>query len=76
MADGDRWTVLATFPTILEAEVARATLETAGIPSLLQSHGGSGVFGPGFQGAVTGGATVLVAATDLEEAWTLVVEHG
>jgi hypothetical protein len=65
--------MLAKYPTIFEAERAQATLESAGIPAMVQSHGG-GAFGPGFQGPVVGGASVIVRAADVERAWTLVVD--
>lgn len=74
--DSDRWVKLATYATAFEAELAKATLESAGIPTMLQSHAGTGVFGAGFQGPVPGGATVLVAARDLDRAWTVVVERS
>jgi hypothetical protein len=48
--------------------MAQARLESADVPSLLQSHAGAGVFGPGFQGSVPGGVTLLVPREHLAEA--------
>jgi hypothetical protein len=72
----NQWVKLASYPTVFAAERAKATLDSAGIPALLQSHGGSGVFGPGFQGSVPGGVTIQVQEQDLDRAWTLVVENS
>jgi hypothetical protein len=72
----DNWVKLASFGTTFEAERAMAALETEGIPALLQSHAGSGLFGAGFQGPVPGGLQVMVRPPDLERAWTLIVDHG
>lgn len=72
MSEAPHWEQLATFGTMFEAELARATLETAGIACLVQSHSGTGVFGAGFQGAIPGGVTVLVPSPELERARELV----
>jgi hypothetical protein len=68
------WTIVAKYPTVFDAERAKATLEIEGIEAMIQSHGGTGVFGPGYQGPVIGGVSLLVRAADLEKAWVLVVE--
>ena len=70
----DRWVKLATYATTFDAEFAKARLDSAGVPALVQSHAGAGLFGAGFQGPVPGGAAVLVRALDLDRAWTLVVD--
>lgn len=70
----DSWTLLAKYPSVFEAELAKATLESEGIRAIVQSHN-AGAFGPGFQGPVLGGAGVLVPAADLDRAWELVVER-
>jgi hypothetical protein len=72
----DRWVKVATFPTKFDAERAKATLDNAGIPAILQSHGGAGIFGPGYQGGVPGGVQLLVPSRELERAWSLVVRDG
>jgi hypothetical protein len=74
VTDADQWAKLASYPTTLDAELAKAALEGAGIPAMLQSHGGTGVFGAGFQGAVPGGVTLLVPSRELDRAWSLVVD--
>ena len=71
-----RWVKLATYGTTFETERARATLEAAGIPAMVQSNIGAGAFGAGFQGPVPGGVALLVPALDLDRAWTLVVQQA
>jgi hypothetical protein len=72
----DSWMKLATYATTFDAERAKATLESARIPAMVQSHGGTGLFGAGFQGPVPGGVAVMVRSHDLDRAWTLVVERA
>ncbi|HKO16856.1 MAG TPA: DUF2007 domain-containing protein [Gemmatimonadaceae bacterium] len=72
----DRLVKLATYPTVFEAECAKAALDSAGIPAMLQSHGATAVLGAGFQGAVVGGAVLFVRSEDLDRAWTCVVDRG
>ena len=72
----NQWVKLASYPTVFDAERAKATLDSAGIPALLQSHGGAGALGTGFQGPVPGGVVLQVQAEDLDRAWTLVVENS
>jgi hypothetical protein len=72
----DHWTKLATYATTFDAEVAKATLESAHIPAMIQSHSGTGIFGAGFQGTVPGGVSLMVRSHDLDRAWTLVVERA
>lgn len=59
---------VGVYSTRFEAELAQARLESADMPSLIQSHAAAGVFGPGFQGAVPGGFTLLVPREHLAEA--------
>jgi hypothetical protein len=71
------WTVLATYVSGFDADVAMAQLETAHIPAVRNNNDTVGIFGPGFQGPTARGVTVLVPASALEaarEAVTLV--HG
>jgi hypothetical protein len=61
------WVTLQTFATQLEAEFARARLDSADIPSVIDSRA-TGFFGPGFQGAVPGGVGLRVPDVLLDEA--------
>jgi hypothetical protein len=67
MTDGS-WSVIATFASGFEADLAIAMLEASGIPSFRDSHDASGIFGPGFQGATAQGVTVSVPSDLLDEA--------
>jgi hypothetical protein len=59
MTDG--WTVVATYAQVYEAEMAKAQLESAGIPAqVLGEH--IGVFGPGWSGMAIRGVRVAVPA--------------
>jgi hypothetical protein len=62
------WSVLATYASGFEADLAIAQLETAGIPTIRDNNDTVGIFGPGFQGPTARGVTVLVPATVLDEA--------
>ena len=67
--------MLARYPTVFDAERAKATLESQGIDSVIESNGAPGIFGPGFQGAVPGGVAVLVRSSDVDRAWQVVVDR-
>ena len=54
------WVKARDYATRFDAELAHARLESADIPSTIQAHGADGIFGPGFQGLVPGGVTLLV----------------
>ena len=60
------WVTVKEFATQLEAEMARARLESEEIPSMIASHG-SGVFGAGFQGPIPGGVELRVPRDRLAE---------
>lgn len=64
------WVVVATFNTGFEADMARQLLEEEGIPVLAKSDA-PGIFGAGFQGAVTGGVTLLVPDVESDRAMQL-----
>ena len=64
MAD---WIKAQEFATRFQADVARARLESADIPSTIMAHE-AGFFGPGFQGMVPSGVELHVPAERLEEA--------
>ena len=71
----ERLIMLARFPTVFDAERAKATLESEGIDSVLELNGAPGIFGPGFQGSVPGGVAVLVRSSDIDRAWQVVVDR-
>ena len=61
------WALLTQCSTGFEAELARASLETAEIPVIV--HGAQpGIFGAGFQGTLPGGVSLFVPAIALAEA--------
>ena len=64
------WTNIATFGTRLEADIAKATLEQAGVLVLLRGEQ-TGMFGPGFPGWAPGGATVAVPNAEVTRAMEL-----
>ncbi len=61
------WVKLRTYPTGLEADAARLTLEEADIPVLIPGQQ-VGIFGPGYHGGQPGGITVLVPDAALADA--------
>ena len=66
---------LARYPTVFDAERAKAVLESEGIDSVIETNGAPGIFGPGFQGPVPGGVSVLVRSSDVDRAWQVVVDR-
>ena len=61
-----QWIKAREFSTQFEAEMARARLESADIPSTIKSHE-SGFFGAGFQGVVPSGVELHVPRERLSE---------
>src|SRR5437773_134974 len=61
------WMKAREYGTRLEAEIARARIESADIPVLIMSHEGTGVFGAGFQGSVPTGVELHVPTERLAE---------
>ena len=66
-----QWVKLATYSTGFEADIARATLEDAGIPVMVRGNQ-VGAFGGGFQGPVVGGVDLHVPDDALDRAHDLV----
>lgn len=67
MSEPKGWAVVATFARVYEAEIAKARLESAGIPAqVLGEH--IGVFGPGWAGMAIRGVRLAVPAPLLDEA--------
>ena len=62
-----QWTIVASFGTVLEADIARQTLEAAGIPVLVKGDV-PGIFGSGFQGAVPSGVSLSVPDPEVARA--------
>jgi hypothetical protein len=61
------WAVVATFGQVFEAEIAKARLESVGIPAqVLGEH--IGVFGPGWSGMAIRGVRLIVPSEALEDA--------
>lgn len=67
MMGSNDWARLTTVSSGLEADMLRATLETAEIPVQVRGHN-AGAFGAGYQGTVPAGLEVYVPAHDLERA--------
>ena len=65
-----QWIVIGNFNTAFEAEMVRQALEAEGIPVLTKSDA-PGIFGAGFQGAVTGGVTLHVPSPEFDRAQTI-----
>jgi hypothetical protein len=62
------WSVLATYSSGLQADIAMQQLEQAGIPALRDSNDAAGIFGASFQGTTPAGFTVRVPTDTLEDA--------
>ena len=60
------WSVLATYSSGLDADIAMGQLEQAGIPALRDSHNAAGIFGYSFQGTTPQGFTVRVPDPNAE----------
>ncbi|MES2305787.1 MAG: DUF2007 domain-containing protein [Gemmatimonadota bacterium] len=64
------WTNIVTYGTRIEADIARATLEGAGVQVILRGDQ-AGIFGAGFAGWAPGGATIAVPNPDASRALEL-----
>lgn len=64
------WTTIATYGTLIEAELAGGRLESADIPFLIDQHDAVGLFGPGHSGASTRGITLKVPPDFADDART------
>ena len=69
----EQWARLTTVYSGLAVDTIRATLELEEIPVLVRGYQ-VGMFGSGFQGAITEGAEILVPESALERARELVDE--
>ncbi len=62
------WSVLATYSSGLEADIAMGQLEVAGIPAVRDGNDAAGIFGASFQGTTPNGFTVRVPTDALGDA--------
>ena len=67
------WSVLATYSSGLDADIAMGQLEQAGIPALRDNNNAAGIFGLSFQGTTPQGFTVRVPTDALEDAREVVI---
>ncbi len=70
----EKWALLRTVYTGLEADTLRATLELEGIPVLVRGYQ-VGMWGSAFQGPISEGADVLVPESALERARDLLPDE-
>jgi hypothetical protein len=68
MSSERAWKVVATYNSMVDAEVAAGRLEHVGIPKRLDQRGGVGLFGPGHGGRSVRGIALLVPDDQLEAA--------
>ena len=66
------WSVLATYSSGLEADIAISQLEAAKIPAIRDSNDAVGIFGAGFQGTTPQGFTIRVPSGALDDARAVV----
>jgi hypothetical protein len=67
------WSVLSTYSSGLQADIAMGQLEEAGIPALRDSNDAAGIFGASFQGTTPLGFTVRVPTDALDDARATVI---
>ena len=67
---GSRWVACREFGNEIEASIAVAILDGAGIPAIVRSNDSVGLFGSAFQGFSAFGVTLLVPSSALEAART------
>lgn len=67
---GSRWVACREFGNEIEASIAVAILDGAGIPSVVRSNDSVGLFGSAFQGFSAFGVTLMVPSAALEAART------
>jgi Putative prokaryotic signal transducing protein len=65
-----RWVACKEFGNEIEASIAVAILDGAGIPAVIRSNDSVGLFGVAFQGFSSHGVTVMVPSPALEAART------
>ncbi len=70
------WVSIASFGMGLEADIAVARLESAGILAVARGNDIVGIFGPGFQGASGRGVDVLVPSDAADAARELLADES
>ena len=70
----DKWALLKTVYSGLDADTIRVLMEDAGIPVLVRGYQ-VGMWGSAFQGPLTEGADILVPETALERARELLPDE-
>ncbi|HET6763995.1 MAG TPA: DUF2007 domain-containing protein [Longimicrobiaceae bacterium] len=75
MANAYRWIEVATFGAVYEADIAVATLESAGIPARVGGGEHVGIFGAGYQGFTARGVAVLVPENHADDARELLMDE-
>lgn len=68
------WVEIGSYNTGFEADLVRQSLEAEGIPVLAKSDA-PGIFGAGFQGAVTGGVVLFVPDVEFDRASDILDLH-
>ncbi len=71
-----RWEPVATYRSLLEAEIGRAVLEAGGFDARVEGGELVGIFGSGFSGPTPRGVRVLVPGDQLEAARTYLAFRG
>jgi hypothetical protein len=69
-----QWISVATYASALEADIAVARLESAGILAVARGNDIVGLFGPGFGGNTARGVEVLVPSDEIDTARELLNE--
>jgi hypothetical protein len=69
-----QWIAIATYASALEADIAVARLESAGILAVARGNDIVGLFGPGFGGSTSRGVEVLVPSDAVDAARDLLTE--
>jgi len=72
VAQDIRWASVATFATGFEADLARSALEAEGLLVLVKGPQ-VGLYGGGFQGAMSAGVELFVPSPELARARALLV---
>lgn len=70
----EKWALLKTVYTGLDADTIRAVMEEEGIPVLVRGYQ-VGMWGSGFQGPISEGADVLVPESALDRARELLPDE-